>query len=90
MSSYFSGKISYYYYGNRYSHRSQPVNFINVIKVFILKIMMATFFCAGLYLIQHPTALSTKSFSLGVAGSCIVMGLGFLYLVNRKLIRMKI
>lgn len=90
MKSYFSSKIYYYYYGGRYSFRSQPINLINVIKLFVLKISMASFLCTCVFLIQNPNVFDSKPIALGLSSSCLVMGLGFLYLVNRKLVRMRI
>lgn len=90
MKSYFSGRISYYYYGGRRASRSQPTTALNVVKLFVLKIMMATFFCASMLLFQQPSVFGNEPLALSAASSSLIMGVGCLFLLNRKLIRMRI
>jgi hypothetical protein len=90
MSSNIANRLYYFYNGRKVKFRTQPINLINTIKLFILKILMASFFCGAMLLFTNPDVLGSKALTMSASSSCIVMGFCFLYLLNRKLVRMRI
>jgi len=83
-------KLYYLYYGDRVRFRKEPINMINVVKLFILKFLMAGFLSTALLLLLNPNTMGDKALTMSISSSCFVMGVCFLYLVNRKLVRMRI
>jgi len=90
MNKYIGQKLYYFYNGSRVRFRSQPITLINTAKLFILKMLMASFFCGALFLFKNPEMLGGKAVTMSAFSSSVIMGVCFLYLVNRKLLRMGI
>lgn len=80
----------FFYSGRKARLRTQPLNMINAIKLFVIKILMASFFSGAMYLATNPDVFGDKALAMSISSACLVMGVCFLYLLNRKLIRLGI
>jgi hypothetical protein len=90
MSGYFNERFYYFYNGHQVRYRKQSINLINIIKLFVLKILMATTFCSAMMASSSRDFFNLGSASTSVSAVLVLLGCFFLFLVNRKLIMMRI